>query len=366
MFFSLLFVPPCLCGLPPMNVTYKNSGVDQVRKDKLIDRILRLSQKTFGPEVLPNPWGFAGLFSLNKSLTLGKRLRDPVLIGCADGVGTKVKVACAAGRHKGIGVDLVAMSVNDLIVTGGSPLFFLDYVATSKVDEAVIGDVVEGVVDGCRQSECALLGGETAEMPGTYSDGEYDLAGFAVGIVERARILDGKSVRPGDAVIGLHSSGLHSNGYSMVRRALLDSGLYKLDQHLDDLGATLADELLKPTLIYVKTVKQLLRHYRVKKAVKAISHITGGGLIENIPRVMPATVDVEIRRGSWTEPPIFSILQRAAHVDDAEMFRVFNMGIGLVLIVGAPYESAVLRRLRRAGAARIGQVVKGSGTVKIV
>lgn len=349
-----------------MTVTYKESGVDQTRKDKLIDRILRLSQKTFGPAVLPNPWGFAGLFSLRKASLLDKTYRDPVLVGCADGVGTKIKVACAARSHKGIGVDLVAMSVNDLVVTGGVPLFFLDYVATSKVEEDVIGDVVEGVVDGCRQAECALLGGETAEMPGTYSAGEYDLAGFAVGIVERGKILDGKSVRPGDAVIGLPSSGLHSNGYSLVRRALLDSGLYKLDQHVDDLGSTLGEELLKPTTIYVKAVKQLLRHYRVKKAVKAIAHITGGGLVENIPRVMPATVDVEIRRGSWTEPPIFSILQKASHVDDAEMFRVFNMGIGLVLIVGAPYASAILRRLRRFGAVRIGQVVKGSGAVRIL
>src|SRR5215831_13887570 len=284
-----------------MPLTYVDAGVDQTKKDKAIDRILQMMQRTHDKGVIDLPWGFAGLYSLVTSPVLKKKMKHPVLVACTDGVGTKLKLARALGIHDTVGIDLVAMSVNDLIVTGASPLFFLDYVAMGKVDKAVLLDLVKGIVDGCSQSECALLGGETAEMPGMYAEGDYDLAGFCVGIVEKSKIISGKAVKAGDDVIALASSGLHSNGYSLARKIV-----EKSDLGAPFNGSTLGRTLLAPTRIYARTVKKVLERH----PVKAMANITGGGMVENIPRVIPKGCSVEIHEGSWTVPPIFSFLRR--------------------------------------------------------
>jgi phosphoribosylformylglycinamidine cyclo-ligase len=345
-------------------VTYQEAGVNQVAKDRLVDRILRLSEKTFGPGVIRNPWGFAGLFSLKEARLFGRSFSDPVLMGCADGVGTKIKIACAVGNHRGIGIDLVAMNVNDLIVTGGTPLFFLDYIAMSKAQEDLLLQLVEGMVEGCRQAGCALLGGETAEMPGHYAPGEYDLAGFAVGIGDRNRLLDAKDVAPGDVVLGLASQGVHSNGFSLVRKIIDDQ--FNLSDRPGGLDCPLGEELLRPTRIYVKAMKAVLKPYQRKRAIKSAAHITGGGLVENLPRAFPQTCAAEIRDGSWPHPPIFNFLQEAGRISTEEMRKVFNLGIGLCLIVAPRFVRATLLRLRRTGypAWEIGRIVKGEGEVR--
>jgi phosphoribosylformylglycinamidine cyclo-ligase len=346
-----------------MAITYVDAGVDQTKKDKAIDHVLRMMKKTHDPGVIDLPWGFAGLYSLRNSTLFEGSYKHPVLVACTDGVGTKLRLAAMLGKHDTVGIDLVAMSVNDLIVTGARPLFFLDYVATGKVDERVLLDVVKGVVDGCAQSGCALLGGETAEMPGMYRDGDYDLAGFCVGIVEKSKIIDGSAVRAGDDVIALASSGLHSNGYSLARKLVEGR----------DLGepfgkTTLGAALLEPTRIYARSVKKLLRGYTVKKAVKALANITGGGMTENIPRVIPKGLAVEIREGTWEVPPLFPFLRKLGDVPRAEMYRVFNMGVGMVVVTAPRHTSAILRTLRQAGekASVVGKVVRGDGEVRIL
>ncbi|MBI5368888.1 MAG: phosphoribosylformylglycinamidine cyclo-ligase [Planctomycetes bacterium] len=346
-------------------LTYKDSGVDQTRKDAVIDRVLGMMKRTYGPRVIDNPWGFAGLFSLSGESPIFRRnYRRPVLIGCADGVGTKLRVASELGKHDTVGIDLVAMNVNDLIVTGGEPLFFLDYIALGRVQEEVILDLVKGIVTGCEQAGCALLGGETAEMPGFYKDGDYELAGFAVGVVERHRLLDGKTVAPGDVVLGVASSGLHSNGYSLVRK-LVAERKFKLGAQVAELGCTLGEELLRPTRIYVKAMRELTRSHHVRRMVKALAHITGGGLIENVPRVLPENVNVEIKLGSWEMPPVFPWLEREGNLDATEMRRVFNLGIGMVLILDPYFVDVALRRLAAAGerAFVIGEVRPGAREV---
>ncbi|MBI2899189.1 MAG: phosphoribosylformylglycinamidine cyclo-ligase [Planctomycetes bacterium] len=346
-----------------MPTTYKQAGVDQAAKDSAIDGILRMMRRTYDPGVLELPWGFAGLYSLKTSSLFDRAYKHPVLVSCTDGVGTKLRIAQKMGKHDTVGIDLVAMSVNDLLCTGGKPLFFLDYIALGKADPGLILALAKGVTDGCVQAGCALLGGETAEMPGVYPEGEYDLAGFAVGIVEKSKILDGSTVRPGDEVVALPSSGLHSNGFSLVRKILEGRDLNEPFG-----GARLGDVLLRPTRIYAKAVGEVLKRYKVKKAVKAIANVTGGGIVENLPRVLPAGCAVEIREGAWSLPPIFGHLERLGEVPRDEMYRVFNMGVGMLLVVSPYSAAAIVKTLRRCGEAAtvVGTVVKGATEVRIL
>lgn len=343
-------------------LTYKDAGLDLDLYNETIGRLPRLMRRTFTPRVIERDEGFAGLFSLDFPQRLfAKNYRRPVLVSSTDGVGTKLKIAMRMKRHETVGIDLVAMSVNDCLCVGAEPLFFLDYVAMSRDDPDLTEAIVRGISDGCMQAECALLGGETAILPDFYQPGEYDLAGFCVGVVEKYKIVDGKATRPGDIVLGLASSGLHSNGFSLVRKVVFDVAKLDVDQHVDELGRTVGMELLEPTRIYVRAMKDVLANYRVKRAVRGIAHITGGGLVENIPRVLPPGCQVVLRRGSWTVPPVFPWLARLGGIDEAEMFRVFNMGIGIVLIVGPFYAEHVADQFRRHGISchRIGEVQAG-------
>jgi phosphoribosylformylglycinamidine cyclo-ligase len=330
-------------------ITYKDAGVDIAAGDSMVDQIKHLCQRTHSSRVLGKYGAFAGLFRLDFSEKLfAKNYRDPVLIACTDGVGTKIKIAAELKKYDTVGIDLVAMNVNDLIVQGGEPLFFLDYLALHKLDRDVTTQMVKGISDGCMEAGCALLGGETAEMPSVYAPGEFDMAGFAVGVAERNRLLDSEDIEPGDSVIGLASSGLHSNGYALVRRIVEKSGA-ALTDFLPDFKTTLADELLRPTRIYVKTIRSILARYRVKKIVKAMAHITGGGLPGNLPRVLPHGLSARLKPDAWPAPPIFSWLQKNGPVDSDEMFNVFNMGIGFVLIVRPTFTKPIMSALRTLG-----------------
>lgn len=347
-------------------LSYRDAGVDIDAGNELAGSYLSLMQSTFTPQVMANDGGFGGLYRLKGIQGLFARsMTDPILVSGTDGVGTKLKIAFMLGKHDTVGIDLVAMSINDILVQGAEPLFFLDYVGTGRADKKMLLDIVKGVSVGCRESGCALLGGETAEMPGFYADGEYDLAGFAVGIVEKRRLINGANIEAGDVVLGLPSSGLHSNGYSLARKALLDVGGLKLEQEVPELGHTLGEELLMPTRIYVKPILNALKAYQVKKPVHGLVHITGGGLIENIPRILPKKYDVNIQLSSWETPAVFDLIQRLGQVEKEEMYRVFNMGIGMVMIVSEVSAEAILRRLKRTGcpAHVIGGVVKGTGKV---
>ncbi|WP_438016987.1 phosphoribosylformylglycinamidine cyclo-ligase [Sorangium sp. So ce315] len=308
-----------------MSVTYREAGVDIDAGDALVERIKRLAKPTRTPEVLADVGGFAGLCALPGGLT------EPVLVSGTDGVGTKLKVAFATGVHDTVGIDLVAMCVNDVLTVGARPLFFLDYFATGKLDVDVGEAVVRGIAEGCKQAGCALIGGETAELPGMYADGEYDLAGFAVGVVERSRILDGKRVAAGDAVIGVASSGLHSNGYSLARRVLEKEMGLRMSDRVDELGSTVGEALLTPTRIYARAITALLA--ACGDAVRGLSHITGGGLPGNLPRVLPDGLGAQLDLGSYQQPAVFQVLQRGGPVEEAEMRRTFNLGVGLVAVV---------------------------------
>ncbi|MGK3998448.1 phosphoribosylformylglycinamidine cyclo-ligase [Sorangium sp. So ce1024] len=308
-----------------MSVTYREAGVDIDAGDALVERIKRLAKPTRTPEVLADVGGFAGLCALPGGLT------EPVLVSGTDGVGTKLKVAFATGVHDTVGIDLVAMCVNDVLTVGARPLFFLDYFATGKLDVDVGEAVVRGIAEGCKQAGCALIGGETAELPGMYADGEYDLAGFAVGVVERSRILDGKRVAAGDAVIGVASSGLHSNGYSLARRVLEKEMGLRMSDRVDELGSTVGEALLTPTRIYARAITALLA--ACGDAVRGLSHITGGGLPGNLPRVLPDGLGAQLDLGSYQRPAVFQVLQRGGPVEEAEMRRTFNLGVGLVAVV---------------------------------
>src|SRR5512145_607141 len=336
-----------------MALTYGDAGVDMDEGDRLVELIKPYARPTLRPEVLAGIGGFGGLFALDV-----KKYREPVLVSGTDGVGTKLKVAFAANRHDTIGQDLVAMCVNDVAVVGAEPLFFLDYFATGKLQAEQGAQVVKGIAEGCRQAGCALIGGETAELPGFYGGGEYDLAGFAVGCVERSRIVDGRSIAPGDVVIGIASSGLHSNGYSLARKALLDR--HPLDARLDGLGGkTLADALLEPTRIYAKDVLALVE----KVPVKSFAHVTGGGLPGNVPRNLPDGTRAVLDERRWPRPAVFDVVEREGAVPHEEMIRTFNMGLGLVAVVAPADEAAALALLRARGleAWAVGAVEKGAG-----
>ncbi|MCC8180948.1 MAG: phosphoribosylformylglycinamidine cyclo-ligase [Planctomycetes bacterium] len=347
---------------------YKDAGVDIEGANQLEDGYFKLLKSTFNTGVIRNDGGFGGLFRLQGAPGLfARRWRDPVLVSGTDGVGTKLKIAFMMDKHDTVGVDLVAMSVNDILVQGAEPMFFLDYVGVGKAEKSVLLDIVKGVANGCRQANCALLGGETAELPGFYKKGEYDLAGFAVGVVERKRLVDGSQVEPGDVILGLPSSGLHSNGYSLARKALLEKAGLKLHEKIPELGCTLGEELLRPTRIYVKPVLAAFGAYKVKRPIRALAHITGGGLIENVPRVLPPDCDAVFNIDAWDKPAIFSLIQKAGNVAEDEMMRVFNMGIGMVMIVTPPAVETVMAKLKKAGCRStvVGRIAEGSGQVQL-
>jgi phosphoribosylformylglycinamidine cyclo-ligase len=350
-------------------ISYKDAGVDIEAKGKFTTDIYQELRRTFGPRVIENPGGFAGLFSLNyDSKLFSKNYKHPVLVASTDGVGTKLKIAFMMDRHDTIGIDLVAMCVNDILVMGAEPVFFLDYMASSRMIPRKMKEVLHGIANGCCEADCALLGGETPEMPGFYHDGEYDLAGFAVGVVERKKIINGKGIGVGDVVIGLKSSGLHSNGFSLVRKVLFEKAKLDVNSKLKTINGTIGDELLKPTKIYVKPIRALLRHYRSKKVVKGMAHITGGGLVENIPRVLPEGCSVRIKKGSWPVPAIFEVIQKKGKIDENEMYNVLNMGIGMVLIVSKYYAPSIIKKLKqlKEDSFIIGKVIKGNRKVEIV
>lgn len=342
--------------------TYKDAGVDLDVYAQSMARLPKLMHRTFSPRTLKLDGGFAGLFRLDfDSPLFARRYIDPVLVSCTDGVGTKLKVAQLCGRHDTVGIDLVAMSVNDAICCGAEPLFFLDYVAMSHDDPPLLEQIVRGISDGCITADCDLLGGETAIMPDLYQRGDYDLAGFCVGVVERKNLIDGRSIAAGDTLIGLASSGLHSNGYSLVRKVVFDLAGLSVDRHIEELGQTVGQALLTPTRIYVQPLRQVLRYYKVKNVVHGIAHITGGGLRENLERILPPGLRIEIDHQAWPVPPVFSWLQGLGEIEDGEMARVFNMGIGLVLVVSSYYAEAIQRMLRamEVDSWQIGAVVGG-------
>lgn len=346
--------------------TYKDAGVDLDIYRESMSRLPRLLTRTHTPRVMRLDGGFAGLFQLDFSSPLFARgYEDPVLVSCTDGVGTKLKVAQLTGVHSTVGIDLVAMSVNDALCCGAEPLFFLDYVAMSHDDPERLEQLVEGISAGCIESDCALLGGETAIMPDLYARGDYDLAGFCVGIVERRRVIDGKAIAPGDKLIGVASSGLHSNGYSLARKVVFDIAGLKVSDQVEELGRTVGEELLTPTRIYARPLRKVLSNYKIKSVVHGVAHITGGGLHENLSRIMPAGSRGIIERGSWTVPPVFGWIQRLGEVEADEMDRVFNMGLGLVLVVSSYYAESVRHQLDDCGLANwpIGEVIAGESGV---
>ncbi len=348
--------------------TYKDAGVDLEVYRQAMERLPRWMRRTFTPRVMPNDGGFAGLCQLDfPSPLFARNYQQPVLVAGTDGVGTKLKIARLTDTHNTVGIDLVAMCINDVICCGAEPLLFLDYVAMSHDDPVVLEQIVAGISAGCLQASCALLGGETAIMPDLYDRGDYDLAGFAVGVVERSHVIDGKSIRPDDVVIGLKSAGLHSNGFSLVRKIVFDMVGLGVDDHVDELGETVGQALLRPTRIYAQAVRSLLNHYKVKQVIHGIAHITGGGLEENIQRILPAECQVNIDRKSWEVPAIFPWLQQLGGVEDAEMFTVFNMGIGMVLIVSPFFADNICRMLQELDveALVIGQVSAGAGQVTL-
>ena len=347
-------------------VTYKDAGVDLDVYDEAMTRLPRLMHRTFSPRVLKLDGGFAGLFQLDFASRLFERkYEDPILVSCTDGVGTKLKVATLIDKHDTVGIDLVAMSVNDALCCGAEPLFFLDYVAMSHDDPERLEALVRGVSDGCVEADCALLGGETAIMPDIYARGEYDLAGFCVGVVERKHLIDGKSIAAGDVVLGIASSGLHSNGYSLIRKVVFDLAGLGVHDQVKELGQTVGEALLTPTRIYTRPIRKILQYYKVKNVVHGIAHITGGGLRDNLERILPEGTQAVLEKGSWPVPPVFTWLQGLGGIEEEEMERVFNMGIGLALVVSPYYESTVTSMLSDAGLAhwKLGEIKSGERAV---
>lgn len=330
-------------------VTYRNAGVDIDESELFIERM---------KEKLPYIGGFSGIFPLKLS-----EYRDPALVATADGVGTKLLICEMMGQYNTIGIDLVAMVVNDLVVYGAEPLFFLDYYATGKLKVERAEEIMTGIIEGCRQAKCILLGGETAELPGLYAPGQFDLAGFGVGIVNRNKIIDGKRIKTNDVLIGIASNGLHSNGYSLARHVLLEKNKCSLDTHYEELGETLGECLLRPTIIYTKLILDIVRNFDVK----GIAHITGGGIRGNLARILPYRVDAEIYIDSWEVPPIFEMIRRLGPVDTEEMYRVLNMGIGMILVVDTMLPERIIEFCEKKGhkAYIIGSIVRGAGNVII-
>jgi len=319
------------------SMTYADSGVNIEKANQLVDRIKTIAKSTPRSGVMGEIGGFGGLFSLNLA-----NISNPVLVSATDGVGTKLKIAFQMDKHDTIGIDLVAMCVNDIIVQGAKPLFFLDYLAMGILDNAVAEKILLGIAKGCNDAGCALIGGETAEMPGMYHDGEYDLSGFSVGLVDNNKIIDGSYIRPGHKLIGIASSGVHSNGFSMVRKIFFDKCKYNVETHVPEFGTTLGEELLKPTIIYVSSILSMIRDLPIHGLV----HITGGGIDENIIRVIPDSCKAIINKNAWEIPPIFQLLQKEGNVSDTEMQRTFNNGIGMVVVVPEKSLEEVMDRLK--------------------
>jgi phosphoribosylformylglycinamidine cyclo-ligase len=340
-------------------LTYKSAGVDIDLKERLIPLFGRLAGATRGAQVLEGIGGFGAIIGLDGA----KKMKAPVLVAGTDGVGTKLKIAFATDRHDTIGIDCVAMCVNDIVCHNARPLFFLDYIGCGKLNQRLALAIVKGVAKGCAEAGMALVGGETAQMPGLYRPGEYDLAGFAVGLADRSRIPNAAKMRVGDTVIGLASVGLHSNGYSLARKVLLERAKLKLHARVAELGGTLGDELLRPTRIYAKTALELFDRFKIK----GLANITGGGVIENLPRVMPANLRAKLRRGSWTVPPIFDLIARLGKIEQSEMDRTFNNGLGMVAIAGRDQAEAIVKHLRsrKQRAYIIGELVRGPRGVTI-
>jgi phosphoribosylformylglycinamidine cyclo-ligase len=338
---------------------YRQSGVDIDAGNETVRRIRSLARATFTPGVLSDIGSFGGLFRLDP-----QAFREPVLVSSADGVGTKLRVAFMTGRHDTVGADLVNHCVNDILVQGARPLFFLDYLATGRLSPDIAEQVIAGVARGCRENGCALIGGETAEMPGFYRDGEYDIAGFVVGIVEQPRIVDGRSIAPGDTLIGLPSTGLHTNGYSLARRVLFEHAGFRPDDFVPELGTTIGEALLAPHRSYLRLLAPLLD----SGMIKGMAHITGGGITENLPRILPEGCGAAIDADAWDVPPIFTLLQSRGDIGTPEMFRAFNMGIGMILVCRAADDEQVLRHLVDAGeaASSIGRIVPGARDVRYV
>ncbi|MGM0502386.1 MAG: phosphoribosylformylglycinamidine cyclo-ligase [Bacillota bacterium] len=341
-----------------MGLTYKDAGVDIEAGEETVDKVKGAVAETFTDQVLTGLGGFGALFAPDLS-----DYQNPVFVSGTDGVGTKLKIAFMTEQHDSIGIDLVAMCANDILAQGAKPLFFLDYLATGKLNPDAAAEVVKGIAVGCKQAECALIGGETAEMPDFYSAGEYDIAGFVVGIVDREQIITGEDIEVGDKIIGLGSNGIHSNGYSLVRKIFFELQGYDTEQKLDGLDGTLGQELLKPTKIYVKSVLEILDQYQVN----GIAHITGGGLIENLPRVLPEGTTAVIDSSSWQRPQIFNLIQQYGEVETKEMYRTFNMGIGMTLVVPAEQAEEVMETAQELGeeAYMIGEVKPGENEVQL-
>lgn len=342
--------------------TYKSAGVDIHAKSSTLAKLKSLTRSTFSKDVLSDIGLFGGFFSIKD---ISSQFKHPVLVSSADGVGTKLKIAFLMNQHDTVGRDIVSHCVNDILVQGARPLFFMDYIATGKLKPKVVLDIVKGLARGCRDAGCSLIGGETAEMPGFYSDGEYDLAGFIVGIVDKSKIIDGKMIKAGDVVLGLVSSGLHTNGYSLARKILIDIYKYKVTDYIESLGTTVGKELLKTHRCYSKSILPIVYHNR--HLIKGMAHITGGGFFDNIPRILPQNVSVKINKNSFPILPIFQLLQKDGNIPDEEMYHVFNMGIGMVLIVAKEHADTIIKQLKqkKEKVYCIGEVIKGNRKVHI-
>jgi len=342
-----------------MGLSYEDAGVNIEAGNKAVSLIKKDVQSTFGPEVLMELGGFGGLFAPDL-----KGYQEPVLVSGTDGVGTKLKIAFMMDYHRSVGIDLVAMCVNDILAQGARPLFFLDYLASGKIEPEKVAEIIKGISTGCKEAGCALIGGETAELPDFYQPGEYDLAGFAVGIVDKSKIINGSEISPGDKVIGLASSGIHSNGYSLARKVFFEVVGYNVETRIEELDTTLGEELLKPTRIYVKPVLELISNYRIK----GIAHITGGGFLENIPRILPEGTGAIIKKGSWPVQPVFKLIQEIGEISEKEMYRTFNMGIGLVLVVASNQAEEIIKTANDNGekAFLIGEITSSDNPSRII
>jgi phosphoribosylformylglycinamidine cyclo-ligase len=350
------------------SVRYRDAGLDLDLYEQTLAGIAPLLRRTHTPRVLDGFGGFASLFSLDyNSRLFARNYRRPVLVTSTDGVGSKLKVAALAGKHDTVGIDLVAMSVNDCLCTGAEPLVFLDYLAMPKDDPALTKALVQGISDGCLQADCALTGGETAILPDFYGPDDYDMAGFCVAVVEREHIVNGRAIQVGDVVLGLASSGLHSNGYSLVRKLVFDIAKHKIADFVPEIGRTVGDELLEPTRIYVRPILNILSHYPIKRrVVRGLAHITGGGLVDNLPRILPSGRRAFVKRGSWPVPPVFKWLQRLGEIAEPEMDRVFNQGIGFVMVVSPYFVESIQRQLadERITSFVIGEIRDGESGVE--